>query len=652
MSVDNEDEESSYYLTLSENPLQFEPLRKMTNVFYDDKLNEIFTVVYSEDSTQVSVENPLRKNKFVYKINDRRHVVSIKFSPARSVLAIQKNDCSVDFITFTNYTQSGEFSRSCKNTNSNVLGFIWIGEDEILYVTNQGLELYQVDVSNKSVKFVKHLSLCIVWFLYYSKSNLVILCTGSSGNYLQPVFIHEGNFNKLPKFEVYGNPSYQQQRNTKPIPVYERDVTVTFFYGQIRIMVFEHKQNNGYQTDTKIAVYSIHKMVSVKKTHVLRVNKVGRFALNVVDDLVIVHHQITKTSSIFDIHLLGVESSTYSVHMPIVDDKSIQLPKDKSVELYSAHWVTFQPDIIIDVGIGYFWCVKLNLSCFVNRMEDKCLLMDFLTLRRQGKEHIIKVLCSMTSDITKHLEYIGKIFNRLNIAYRSKLELDLNSRISGVRQPNSVVLQPFRPWIPLKVILDQSDVYSHVLSKIVVGSSTRERNNHLIYIITEYVRSLTDYNIPIQHNIFELLINVLVLNKSFTQLHQFLQYHIITDSKPIACLLLSLENLYPAANQLALDMLHRLENATEEISEVLLSKGHVITAIKYNSSHNKETELSFRKYLNIAQNSDDPRIFYSVFVEFEKRELSAGRNLSNLTEGSHYDVYIKLFREKFHKHRQ
>lgn len=61
----------------------------------------------------------------------------------------------------------------------------------------------------------------------------------------------------------------------------------------------------------------------------------------------------------------------------------------------------------------------------------------------------------------------------------------------------------------------------------------------------------------------------------YTALHQLLQYGVVTDSKPLACLLLSLGNLHPAASQLALDMLARLK-ATEEQQEVLLSQEQVI----------------------------------------------------------------------------
>jgi len=52
-----------------------------------------------------------------------------------------------------------------------------------------------------------------------------------------------------------------------------------------------------------------------------------------------------------------------------------------------------------------------------------------------------------------------------------------------------------------------------------------------------------------------------------------------------ACLLLSLESLYSPAYQMALDMLHRLNTAHEEIVEVLLSKKQVIPSMRQVYKH-------------------------------------------------------------------
>ena len=110
-------------------------------------------------------------------------------------------------------------------------------------------------------------------------------------------------------------------------------------------------------------------------------------------------------------------------------------------------------------------------------------------------------------------------------------------------------------------------MYTHVLSVFVDNKDIPPKR--LVAVLMEYIRSLNQQRIPVQHYLYEILINTLVHCNCFYQLHQFLQYHVISDSKPLACLMLSLDNVYPPAHQLALDMLKRLGTANEEIVEGL-----------------------------------------------------------------------------------
>jgi hypothetical protein len=59
-----------------------------------------------------------------------------------------------------------------------------------------------------------------------------------------------------------------------------------------------------------------------------------------------------------------------------------------------------------------------------------------------------------------------------------------------------------------------------------------------------------------------------VRNNCFYQLHQLLQYHVLADSKPLACLMLSLEHVYPPAHQLALDM--SLKQQSDPLKYIIL----------------------------------------------------------------------------------
>lgn len=88
---------------------------------------------------------------------------------------------------------------------------------------------------------------------------------------------------------------------------------------------------------------------SCKKMYILKLNRTGKFALNVVDNLVVVHHQDTEvrrcvmssaitciildfwalhsyffqTSVIFDIRLRGEYDGTVILHQPVLPARSI-----------------------------------------------------------------------------------------------------------------------------------------------------------------------------------------------------------------------------------------------------------------------------------------------------------------------------------------
>ena len=83
-------------------------------------------------------------------------------------------------------------------------------------------------------------------------------------------------------------------------------------------------------------------------------------------------------------------------------------------------------------------------------------------------------------------------------------------------------------------------------------------------MVAENFHCLLDQSISPRQFLLELMINLCVRTGRLYQLQQYLQYHVITDSKPLACLLLSLESLYPPSRQMALDMMARLGTVTNE----------------------------------------------------------------------------------------
>lgn len=105
-------------------------------------------------------------------------------------------------------------------------------------------------------------------------------------------------------------------------------------------------------------------------------------------------------------------------------------------------------------------------------------------------------------------------------------------------------------------------------------------------------------------------------------MHQFLQYHVFSDSKHLACLLLSIHKQYQYSIQLGLDMLKRLQTADEEIVEVLLSQFQVIRALEYIEKNLDINSISARKFLEVAYNTKDPKTFHQVYKFLQLRNLN------------------------------
>lgn len=83
------------------------------------------------------------------------------------------------------------------------------------------------------------------------------------------------------------------------------------------------------------------------------------------------------------------------------------------------------------------------------------------------------------------------------------------------------------------ILVDQNDLYTNIFSNF--QNYPNITNQYIIFAVTEFIRSLTQYQIPVQHYLYELVINAIVKDKAFFQLHQFLMCHVVTDSKPLVC---------------------------------------------------------------------------------------------------------------------
>lgn len=115
-----------------------------------------------------------------FRMEDRGSIISIKFSPDRNILAIQRNqdnqNAMVEFVNFKDLAPTTEeYSHTCKWKNAKILGFVWPKINEIAFITDHGIELLQVLPEKKQLKSLKNISFRFVKLVTISQRWFLIL---------------------------------------------------------------------------------------------------------------------------------------------------------------------------------------------------------------------------------------------------------------------------------------------------------------------------------------------------------------------------------------------------------------------------------------------------------------------------------------------
>ncbi|KAL9904700.1 regulator of MON1-CCZ1 complex protein bulli [Glossina fuscipes fuscipes] len=603
-------ENSVHYIELSKNLIRFDAVSQLTNVFFDDSNKQIFAV-RSGGTTGVVVKGPSEDKVISFCMNDRGPIRSIKFSPNNQILAVQRRENSVEFICFQGDQPSLE-NIIVHQVKALVYGFVWVHNRECALISNAGVEIFTIITEKNQVKSLKSMSMSIKWFAWCSESNIAILSTTDSNHTLMPILIKQKSITKLPKLEL-SNPNREVQ---------ESKVTLGQIYGIMAVLILQAASDSGM---IEVEVYLLNGPgLAPRKSHVLRLGLVGCFAINTLDNLIVVHHQASATSLVFDIALSGEVINEVTYHKPITTPRNIRpfalklpsLSPDGNIlqcDLYSTNWVLFQPNIVIDAKLGCMWYLNLDIEAFCTLISDRIRLTEFLLQRESGKPVLLKVLKQLVQDQYNGslLPVLETIFNKANKIYASWVQTELQNQTA---QPSNVKTTA-KSVTPPKVLIEQLDMYSHVFQPI-AGKPQCET------ILLLYLQSLEKHNVAAQEELSKLLTTELIRNQNYETLRRLVSYSLIMESKTIACFLLSHSNEAPVITQVALDMLSKIK-ANDIIIEVLLGQSKVVDALRLakHTTTLDDMSISARKFLEAALKTGDDMIFYSVFKFFQMRNL-------------------------------
>lgn len=228
-----------------------------------------------------------------------------------------------------------------------------------------------------------------------------------------------------------------------------------------------------------------------------------------------VHHQASRSSLVFDLALeQGETDGTIRYHKPIAPAKSfkqahLQLPalgapEMHLCELYSPHWVVFQPDIVIDAKLGCLWYIKLSLVRLSNIINDLKICIQVLLNRIDGKSVLLAVLLDFIKKENTDLDKLKECFDSINAIYKQWIQhsLQMQSALPIVSSySNNITTMDSSSQF--RVVVTQNDV-ADILQHLDAESDKLE------YVLIVYITSLVENDIPVQDNLNQLLVKNMV----------------------------------------------------------------------------------------------------------------------------------------------
>lgn len=626
-------------LFLKQNHVRFNAPSKSESVFFDECNREIICL---KNGIQIPGDTKL-KTRVVFQSTDHqdpvkiefllpieKRILSIKFNSTRTVLAYHVERNIIEFFNVRETTdpdgqskfslEDKKYVQASRAKNSKLIGFLWTGPMELVIITDLSVEYYHVDANRRRLKHIKLFQSTTNWFVYQppvatnnrvvdildepqeDPYSILMVSTGSLGNSMQPYMFSRGQVTRLQRFEVEGN-----WHDNEKLELFERSITIAHLYGHVRLLVLQHESLNIKSRGAQIVLYTVEpESGTTSKTHTLDLDVNGRFAINVLDNLVIAHNQPSKSSFIFDIAIESTEKSDYARHfVSLIDSRPIRQLKlttsdnaestdVNKVDMYSLNWVFFQPNFIVDAKLGLLSTLEIDLPAMQDALQDNPLLLSFLAHRSDSEDVILKKCKQIVADSYEKavksqqlqvnpLAEVSSAFEVLGKLAVSALELEPRkpssgepvvtsnrrssslSRLGSSSVPTGQIVnkEPQHEKDIYGVSLYQEDIQREVFRWF--ESETHEQPACLHFItstLLEFIFVIRRSNKNVEFCIYEQLLKCLMNGRRYFQIVQMIRSEIFKDSKQLACLLLSMRSQYRPAAQLGLDMFQRLDCLT------------------------------------------------------------------------------------------
>ncbi|KAI6213951.1 hypothetical protein M3Y94_00212000 [Aphelenchoides besseyi] len=598
------------------------------DVFFKEKSekkhNGKICTVRSNGAMGITAKGFNKEDVTSFRIRDGGKINILNFSTDGRIASIHRVKNAVHFVFLEDGDSKldnnvSDYKLCTDTTDFKILSLQWINDKQIVYITDQGIRLYQLNPSKKSLKLIKSVCFECSWCVYYSPSQLLLCASGVTSGVLNPFIIQNGVIHKLSRFEADFGCSRWKPRLT------EGDVTVASIYGKLYILVL--KTGTEEKTVERVNLYLMNNDASVppKLAHSLLLpNLQGAVGVHIIDNVVVIHHKESVKSFIFDtglaqpsieIHPLTVATMTISPNLRTVYDSD-------EIEIYTKSWAVFSPNLIIDARFGVFMRVQLAAEQAAKFIDDNLLLLDFIANRANSADLFLETMRDLLFRKKLTIRRAAEIFNRI-------IKIPGTVHIT-TRDPNFKYRLVSIPFSSLRV--DYLQVVHSVLFplKEAVGMDMK----FLASLTLELISVLQQAQIPLQDAyIAELIVHALIEAGQISKLKQLMQYQVIDDSKA----------LMPEFSQIAVDMLRR-DAKLEQIAELRLEQGRVVEAMRCLRDTPIDRSLCLR-LLKAAWKAESRQVKYTVYTAL--RDIRKLPFFDNSVSDEQFDQYARNFRALF-----
>ncbi|KAI8899536.1 colon cancer-associated protein Mic1-like-domain-containing protein [Globomyces pollinis-pini] len=599
--------------------VSFEPIREDNSIFINSTHNKPHVLILKNDRVEIiSIETGLEISS--WRMTQDGFIRQLKASTDFLFLGVLRSAKALEIRTLYEENAICSLVRNDKSSDS-ILGFEWTFLGELLLLTTEGVEFFQVDYHATKFTKTKSIKLRMNWYQYWPETRLLILSSGSFNLFIYRLS-PSSQYETFPILQLVlpkmRSPASSQSNLNFQIT--RKNIYTMSFYSHCYVGFL-----NTWLTVPTLSLFRITTKTCYRKEYELDLQQPGDFSLIVIDNLLVINNYSTKTSIVFDVRssvhsnpLIEPSSEIFDVLGPAYDH-----------ELNQVNWSCHVPKFLISGKYGSVWNISLNLSYLLDQLDtlkewNLVKQSQFIIRRKSNTAYPLRTRPIKQAMLSlQNLSDIRSIYDVLCVNYEptryvsrapsfESMISELSSKFS-VASLHSPVLQHEDP--DSNTICFQDDMFCHVFTPL----ATKIPSDYFIQCLLEFIECQMFYEQSVKSFIYDLLVHSLFESNSFVQLHQLIQFHIIPDSIPLAQRLVSnSENL--SNLEMGINMLKRLECHNDVLS-ILTAKGSLLDAILYAQQSHTLKFISPLPFLESALNTGDNTLFLNVYRCFEEHGL-------------------------------